>query len=1421
MSNDLYKLQRRSLTPFLSKRVPPIPSEEERTVYPESKANIVSQMFFGWLIPLFNVGYKRTLQPEDMYSLTENTKVEYLAGQFNTFFNHYLPIAKEQHIANKCKDRGETVSTSSVDPDDDLEDFKVPRMMVLWCLFLTCKWTYLGAIVFVTLSGLAQCLTPLLTKALIKYVEMKTLGLEHNTGRGVGLAIGAVIMVMFAALTVNQGFYRGMMTGAQLKGVLGKVMLEKSFRLNPQSRHQFPASKITSMMSTDTARIDFAATFQPFLITFPISLACILVVLIVNLGASALMGLAVLVLFLVGIGGVSKKMFAVRKQATVFTDQRVNYIKEVLNNLKIIKFYSWEEAYFKIISDVRTKEMDRLYIMQVLRNIVITFSLTLSTFASIAAFLVLYSTGSSKSNPANIFSSISLFNVFSTVVFMVPMALSSLMDALVGIDRIGNFLNATEVAADEGRAVLSPEAAEKMNENGLALRLSKASFEWEKFDDFEEEDEKTKKKRLKQEKKDEKKRKKMLKKGLKVEVSKEELSDVAEKTPDSDTASFDNETFPGLNDLDFVLKKGEFVVVTGLIGSGKSSLLNAVAGFMKKSAGTVDINGSLTFCGQPWIQNTSVKENILFGAELDEKKYKDVIYACSLESDLEILPAGDRTEIGERGITLSGGQKARINLARSVYADNDIILLDDVLSAVDARVGKHIMENCILGLLKDKTRILATHQLSLIGAADRIIFLNGDGSVSIGTGQELERTNPGYTKLMTFNTQKDDSEEEYESDDDSEVEEEERRNIQRQLTRTTTGKSKISVIDEEAIHKDYNQDQFVSGKLAEDEEQSVNSIGFQVYKRYVKMGQGIFKHYSILLVIFSFLTVATFCNLFTNTWLSFWSEKKFTGKSNGLYIGIYVMFGILTFIFTLIAFIGVGYMTNRASRELNILAIEKVLYSPMSFLDTTPMGRIINRFTKDTDVLDNEISDQLRFSSFLLWTVFGVLILCIIYLPWFAIAVPPLFLMVYLIAEYYQSSAREIKRIEAVQRSFVYNNFNETLVGRETISAYNSERRFLDKNDYYTDRMNEAYYLTIASQRWIGINLETIICILPLIITLLSVFRVFNLTAASVGLLVSYVITIAGQVSFVVRSYTQVENGMNSTERLCDFAFDLEQEAAFEIPETKPDPTWPQQGQIEFTNVSMAYREGLPLVLKHLDATIKPQEKIGICGRTGAGKSSLVTALYRMSELNAGLITIDGVDISKIGLKDLRTKLSIIPQDPVLFRGTIRKNLDPFEQSSDEKLWDALRKSGLIEADRLDAIIRQQKGDENLFKFHLDQPVEDEGTNFSLGERQLISLARALVRDSKILILDEATSSVDYETDSKIQETIVREFSQCTILCIAHRLRTIVNYDKILVLDKGEVKEFDSPWNLYNQQDSIFQQMCFKSKIEAEDFTRR
>lgn len=1427
---NLSGLQRRFLTPLLSKKVPPVPEEHERPLYPEHTSNYLSQLYFAWLNPVLKVGYKRTLEQDDMFKLTDELKVENMTKEFHINFQSQAAKAKAKHIIEKCKQRGETTETTTTSPDDDLADFRVPKKAVLMALFLTFKVLYSTACIIVFFSSMAQCLTPLLTKELIKYVESRALGVETNAGKGVGYAIGTILMLLFGGLAINHGFFRGMMAGAQMRAVLSKSVLEKSFVLNSKSKHDYPTSKITSMMSTDTSRIDFAAAFQPFLITFPASLVVIIVILIVNIGVSALVGIGFLIIFLVAISVVSKKMFAMRANATKFTDLRVNYMKEVLNNLKIIKYYSWEEAYHKNISDVRGKEMKIIYFIQILRNFVTASALSLSIFSSLVAFLVLYAIGSSKRNAANIFSSISLFNVFTTMVFMIPLALSSLSDALIGIDRIGNFLAAPEATIEEGRVEASPETLKDMDDRDLSIQVTKATFEWETFAADEEEE----KPLTKKEKKQMKKEQKLKDKQIKLKEKEAETIEVVSKTSDSadekrtkvgsdaEDQVFDSEAFAGLNDLNLNIRKGEFIVITGLIGSGKSSLLNAIAGFMKKVEGSVDINGSMVLCGQPWIQNTTVKENIIFGSEYDEEKYKQVIYSCSLESDLEILPAGDRTEIGERGITLSGGQKARINLARAVYSDKDIVLMDDVLSAVDARVGKHIMENCMMGLLGKKTKILATHQLSLIGSADRIIFLNGDGSISVGTQEALLSSNPGFNNLMTFNTQAEEDDEEKEEEfEDEEIHEEEKEMIERQVTRGSTLHNKVSVIDEEAIHKEYNQDQEVSGKLTDDERKAVNGIGFGIYVKYVKLGQGIFKHGSIVFIILMLFTFSIFCTLFTNTWLSFWTEYRFPTRSNGFYIGIYVMFAILSFLMSLFAFIVLGYLTNQASKKLNVMAVEKVLYSPMSFLDTTPMGRIISRFTKDTDVLDNEIGDQMRFMLFSVANIFGVMILGIIYLPWFAIALPPFFFSVFMIAEYYQSSAREIKRLEALQRSFVYNNFNETLAGMDTIKAYDAGSRFLGKNDYYTNRMNEAYYLTIVSQRWVGVNLELATCVLPLVITLLSVFRVFDISAASVGLVTSYVIQITGQIAFLIRSYTQVEIEMNSAERLCEFAFDLDQERPYVIPETAPPADWPQAGGIEFKDVSMSYRPGLPYVLKNLNFSIKPQEKIGICGRTGAGKSSIMTALYRLSEMDEGDIEIDGVGISKLGLKDLRTKLSIIPQDPVLFRGSIRKNLDPFGQSSDTKLWDAMRRAGLIDGDKLQTVMNQGKHDENLYKFHLDQPVEDEGSNFSLGERQLIALARALVRDSKILILDEATSSVDYETDAKIQETIVREFSGCTILCIAHRLRTIINYDKILVLDRGELKEYDTPWNLFNLEDGIFHQMCQKSKIEAEDFTRK
>ena len=867
--------------------------------------------------------------------------------------------------------------------------------------------------------------------------------------------------------------------------------------------------------------------------------------------------------------------------------------------------------------------------------------------------------------------------------------------------------------------------------------------------------------------------------------------------------------FEGLN---FEIKKGELIIVTGPIGCGKTSLLNAMAGFMKMTSGRMQVNGDLLLCGYPWILNATVKDNILFGSPYHKEKYKEVLRVCSLEDDLKILPAGDMTEIGERGITLSGGQKARINLARAVYKTKDIFLFDDVLSAVDSRVGKHIMDECMLGLLKSKTIILATHQLSLIEKADRVIVLSPEGQLDIGTFTELKKVNSTLINLLKYSLQTTNNEDPNSKDNILRDNEEE-------ILKEEETMKELNILEKQMTEIS-NKD----GHLITKEERAMNSIKMEVYIAYIKAGVGKWGPLVIPLYIF-FIIGATFCNLFSSVWLSFWTEDKWHGRSSSFYMGLYsfFVFGAYLFLnseFTLLCTLGIN-----ASKKLNLAAVKRILHTPMSFLDTTPLGRILNRFTKDTDSLDNELTDNLRLVISQIGNMVGVIIMCIVYLPWFAIAVPFLVFVFILIADHYQSSGREIKRLEAIQRSFVYNNFNEVLSGMDTIKAYGSAERFLVKTDFLINKMNEAGYLSIAVQRWVAILLDCIAVAFALIITLLCVTRAFPISAGSVGVLLTYVLQLPGILNTILRSSTQTENDMNSAERLVAYASEIPLEAAYKKPEVSPPESWPEKGEIIFSNVDFAYRPGLPAVLKNMNINIKSGEKVGICGRTGAGKSTIMSALYRLNELSGGKILIDNIDISKLGLYDLRRKLTIIPQDPVLFRGTVRKNLDPFNEYPEDLLWDALVRGGAVDKDELESV-KKEKPDSNnsysnMHKFHLDQVVEEEGSNYSLGERQVLALARALVRQSKILILDEATSSVDYETDGKIQSRIVKEFGDCTILCIAHRLKTILDYDRILVLDKGVVKEFDTPWKLFMKEDGIFRGMCSKAGITESDFARK
>lgn len=534
------------------------------------------------------------------------------------------------------------------------------------------------------------------------------------------------------------------------------------------------------------------------------------------------------------------------------------------------------------------------------------------------------------------------------------------------------------------------------------------------------------------------------------------------------------------------------------------------------------------------------------------------------------------------------------------------------------------------------------------------------------------------------------------------------------------------------------------------------------------------------------------------------------GYSRRLYIAIYVVLGVsqalLTFAFSLV----VTLISTISSKRIMNRAITRVLRAPMFFFDTTPLGRITNRFSRDVDVMDNELSEAIRVYCMTLVMILAVFCLIIAYFPFFIIALVPLSIFFIYSSSYYRKSGRQLKRIESILRSHVFAKFSEGLSGTACIRAYGVQELFISKIQATLDNMNGAYFLTFANQRWSSIRIDIIAILLVFVTGILAITSRFDVRPSIVGLVLSYILSIVQMMQYLIRQLAEVESGMNAVERLHYYGKSLKEEAPLHTIEIRK--TWPETGEITFQNVSMRYRTNLPFVLNNLSLHVKSGERLGIVGRTGAGKSSIMMTLFRLVELSAGSIIIDNIDISTIGLHDLRSRLAIIPQDPSLFKGTIRSNLDPFSEFTDMELWSALHQSGLVlptthlSSENADRVI-----------IHLDSMVEDEGSNFSLGQRQLIALARALVRKSQIIICDEATSSVDMETDVKIQKTMLTAFKGKTLLCIAHRLKTIINYDRICVLERGNIIELDAPKVLWNKG-GVFRSMCDKSGINEDEF---
>ncbi|XP_066904292.1 multidrug resistance-associated protein 1 isoform X2 [Halyomorpha halys] len=861
------------------------------------------------------------------------------------------------------------------------------------------------------------------------------------------------------------------------------------------------------------------------------------------------------------------------------------------------------------------------------------------------------------------------------------------------------------------------------------------------------------------------------------------------------TFSWSNDEEPTLKNINIKVKEGSLVAVIGDVGSGKSSLISAFLGEMYKLSGRVNVRGSMAYVSQlSWIQNCSLQDNILFGTALDKKEYDKVIEACALKQDLKMFPNGDQTEIGERGVNLSGGQKQRLSLARAVYSNRDIYLFDDPLSAVDSHVGKHLFEQVISssGVLRNKTRLFVTHNITYLSEVDEIIVMK-DGRISeVGTYHELLHKKGALREYLATCAPVADDGSSPGSDNEEIISDDAQLDRQKSVINLPSSTSDMM---SESPEKNAKGKQ-AGEKIIKEETVEVGGVQLKVYSHYFKaIGFGLLSATVIFAVIQQGFSISS------NFWLSAWSSDK-DMVSNGttdtskrdMYLEVYGLLGVAevtaAFISSICWFIGAA----DAGIRIHVLLLSNIFHSPMSFFDTTPQGRILSRFSKDIDIIDNIIPNNLKEMLTFLSPLIGTLIVISYSIPLFMAVIVPIGFVYYLIQRMYVSASQQIKRLESVSRSPVYSHFGETITGSSIIRAYNAQERFIRESEGKVDDNQVCTFPMIAAGRWLTIRLQTIG---SLVVFFTALFTVINKDSSSpgiVGLTVSYALQITVLLDWLVINCTEVETNIVSVERIKEYT-ETPQEAAWDSTTSNVSEDWPQEGKVEFINYKVRYREGLELVLKGINLIINGGEKIGIVGRTGAGKSSITLGLFRIVEPAGGQILVDGVDISKLGLQTLRSHLTIIPQDPILFSGSLRMNLDPFGYYSDEQIWRAL------ELTCLNSFVKKLPAG-------LQHEVTEGGENISVGQRQLICLARALLRKTKILVLDEATGAVDLTTDAFIQNTIRTKFDDCTVITIAHRINTIMDYDRVLVLDQGSVLEFDAPSVLLENKSSAFYKMA-------------
>ena len=1014
------------------------------------------------------------------------------------------------------------------------------------------------------------------------------------------------------------------------------------------------------------------------------------------------------------------------------TDARVKLTNEILTGIRIIKYYCWEKPFKGKVYDIRHTELDYHKKMTWLMSLGIDTLLTLIPNIVPLVCFALYPTVVGKPlDPSTAYASFSYFKILQVPFMMLPMVAFVFVQFRVSIKRITDFLDLPDV---------DPTLVERDVPAGSVLKYKTINGEEKELKDY-------------------------------------DASKDAVVIQDGYFAWGENENC--LKDISVRIPKGALVAVVGRVGSGKTSFVSSLVGEMTKNAGLVMVNGTMSLSAQQaWLVNDTVRNNILFGKPYDDAKYKEILKVCCLEDDLKMLAGGDQCEIGDRGINVSGGQKARISIARCCYSDSDVVVMDDPIAAVDSHVGKALFNKCISKYMKGRTRILVTNATQYLHKCDYVIVLENNTIAHQGTYEELKAANIDLMALLT----EEDGSSSFAASRRSihEKEEEAKRQSQR---------------DEAELSKNTPDASNENGALTTEETKVAGKMSWDVYSFYLKA----FGRILMSIVIFGFLAAAIFYVL-SQFKLADWSgeescvtfDEECKEKTNG-YIQSYFTLIMLYAAFTILRVILFIPGRIRAAQKVHDRLADVIIDAPVAFHDVTPVGRILNRFNKDMSTVDAELPHSL---TMFLQQVFLLLsdCLCIIFSTngWMAVVLVPVFIVYYIIQNSFRRSNTDIQRIESLTRTPIFSDFQGVLLGSPSIRAYGHQERFIDGIEKKLDTNNNCMLIFQWASAWLMVRSDCIAAIMSFLIAVIAILGPSFMSAAMLGLALTSSSSLSNQMKQMVRMLAQTEAQMNAVERIKEYIDTVKPEPPM-ITDVRPPQDWPNEGRIEYKNAKLRYRDG-PLVMKGVNLTINPHEKVGVVGRTGAGKSTMMIALFRITDLCEGSISIDGVDLGKLGLEDVRRALCIIPQDPVLFSASVRYNLDPFNESTDEEIWAVLEQVELK-----DAIDRLPK--------KLDDAVEEGGSNFSVGERQLICMARALLRKSKILIMDEATASLDNETDIFLQRMIRKQFAHCTSLTIAHRLNTIMDSDRVCVMDAGLVAEYDTPYNLLHKENGIFRGM--------------